>query len=637
MNPKPENEMNQTENPDTVSMDASRQPLPPPFPLDPFRVVLMGSEGSGKTCFYAGLAWLGDASRGGDFHEVVGLDERTQAVVNGLRDTLARGSKPPPSHDSLPLHLQVDFRNAHMQLEAEDFAGEDFRAAGMDLPDDNPFAVKIRGAEYLLLFLDIENDVHLSSEATSNRLNAVVNLLARHARDPKLAVILSKSDLKQDGEDGCDNPEKYLKAKQPGFHANLESLGLDTSYFFLAPLGKADLSPDNRPEPQGYEELFGWMVSKRRGILWARWWARWREKHKKFLRWAVALLLLGSAACVAGGVAWYRGNERVKNGDGTSIFAPPSAFDEWANKFIDEIDEELPAIQDFEALDKYSREIDEKQDRCSSETRRRLETSRTDIRNRREDIHVERIQRLEKDLKRCRDAIAEYEMDTKKSNRRSAEVAAVAKRIAASEDAQRRAEIDGTVVVAGKPDTLQQKCDLVAVYPFASKAEAAEAARAVAVGRMFLANDPYDLKIESAAMLENSRSTRLVLTKNGPGTSQEELTEYVDSRNPQWNHEFKLRWKPGDRISLRWQWKAMVGLDETTVGRASFADPWTSLLDILGGCELEPSERRLFHTRAVGIPTARISCKQFPKAKEDLWVFRKYLVPGVYWKDGGKP
>ena len=52
------------------------------------RISLMGSEGSGKTCFFAGLAWLGSAARRSEFG-LVGRNEASQAFVNELRETLA--------------------------------------------------------------------------------------------------------------------------------------------------------------------------------------------------------------------------------------------------------------------------------------------------------------------------------------------------------------------------------------------------------------------------------------------------------------------------------------------------------------------------------------------------------------------
>jgi hypothetical protein len=592
----------------------------------------MGSEGSGKTCFFAGLAWLGDAVRGGDFHNVVGLDNPTQAFLNVLRGQLDSGNKPLSTHETRSLRVQVEFRDQHMELDAEDFAGEEFRAAGVDLPDDDPFAANIRKAEYILMFLDIQKDVDGDPAANTERLNAVANLLARHARNPKLAVILSKADMR-DGARG-DNPGKYLKAALPGFFSCIQALGFDMECFFLASLGKSELSPGNPPEPLGYGELFEWMVGQRHPAWWKR--------HTKAFCWALLLGLVAAGGWM--GIRHHAG-KAVESGLPISVpislGAPEESFDKRANALMGEIAKALPHVTDFNTLQGYLGQIDGLGDKCSNEMAGRLAQTKTAIADRREDIHLERILRLAQEVgsdgrKHCREAIAEYEMDTNRSARRRAEVTAISKRLAADEDAGRRAEIRGAIVVAGNPDTLRRRCDLVEAYPIKADSEKQEAARAVAVARKFLEDAPYDVTIESAKMLVKSRRTRLVFTQRGRAEAAREVeTDYVDARNPAWNKKFQLRWKPGDTISLHWQWEVAKVFAETTIGHASFADPWTSLLDILGGCDLEPSKHRLFHTTTEDIPNVTISCSQFPDPKNDLRLFRKYISPGDYWLEDG--
>ena len=127
---------------------------------------------------------------------------------------------------------------------------------------------------------------------------------------------------------------------------------------------------------------------------------------------------------------------------------------------------------------------------------------------------------------------------------------------------------------------------------------------------------------------------------NATGAFQSWSRSYARGKNgspeveqPPINKKEEFSWKPGDRIQIEWLWSSHWGPNDTTIGKKTFSDPWTSLLDILGGVDLKP-KTGAGHARLDGnTPKATIVCDEFPEPKNDLRLFRKYIVPGTYWQD----
>ena len=65
------------------------------------RVCLLGSEGSGKTCFLAGLAILGEPNRASPL-TVTPTDQVTASYLDELANTLRRQEWPPPTNMTNP-------------------------------------------------------------------------------------------------------------------------------------------------------------------------------------------------------------------------------------------------------------------------------------------------------------------------------------------------------------------------------------------------------------------------------------------------------------------------------------------------------------------------------------------------------
>ena len=622
-------------------MEHTQETSGDPAPESGLRLSLMGSEGSGKTCFFAGLSWLGSAETDSDFG-LVARDEPSQAFVNGLRETLARGELPAPTHRTDGLELDVIFRGSRIGIGVEDFAGEDFRDMGTGLKSGSPLFEKLRGSQYIVLFLDIENDVDRASDMAAERLDAVLNLLSTESLSDgtrKLAVVLTKSDLRGFTGPGATSgaARAFLKSRQPGLFRKMNALGYEKRFFFLASIGRPSL--DGRPpEPFGYENLFSWLVEDLRlqRIL------EWCRRH-----W----LPLAAGALVAVLGAGYAGVRQVQRvhadavlANGTSTWpqrtdalgkASKKVADRAVSAWIEEVRGTIGGVDTLEGLSKIQSRVAGWEGFGSKPVEERRAELERALRGKREDLHLHRMLELEgnRDFPGVRNAISEYFLDKNCSRLRESEVSAIGQRLEAAERSRRRAEIRAIVVESGHPEKLKARCDGVAGFPFPDPVSRKEAERAVAVARLFLADAPYHIEIRSAAGLPSAHRTRLEFSNLGPSSLQQVETEHVKSRNPQWNEKAVFRWKPGDRVKVEWLWSSHWGPADTTIGEKTFADPWTSLLDALGGVDLTP-RTGAGHARLGGnIPSATIVCGEFPNPKNDAALFRKYIAPGTYWQD----
>lgn len=618
------------------------------------RLSLMGSEGSGKTCFFAGLAWLGSAANDTGFG-LIGRNQASQAFVNDLRDTLARNELPPPSHKTDDLALDVLYNGVRIGIDIENFAGEEFRDVGTDLKDDSPLFLKFVESKYLVLFLDIENDVNRDVVENAVRLDAVLNLLSTEKLADgkrKLAVVITKSDLCGFvGRDATSSAaRKYLKTHKSALLEKIERLGYEKQFFFLAPIGRSSLTDGQPPNPFGYETIFNWLVGDLRSERTKSWLTRnWKP-----------LAVAGVALVLATGIVIgkYIGRKRADGILAAPVATPdeiasaldnatPRNKDTYIDDKIDEIEEAIPSVDSLDSLKKSQDKIREFKGKGTSAVESRLSELEQKIRVKREELHVRRIIALKEqgDIAGCRKAISEYHLDTASARLREGEVKEVGMRLYDMERQSMRAKIRGVVVQTGRPDTLKAKCDLIDKYLEHEKNlgqmdanEKDEIAKAVKVARLFLADAPYHVTIRNASGLPSAHHTKLTFSNLGPGHQQSVETALIKSSNPQWNQKEDFRWKPGDRVQIEWHWKSPVwGTVPTIIGKREFTMPWTALLDALCGAkdsvDLNP-ETGAGHARLDGnTPRVTIVCDEFHNPAEDKRLFELYIVPGAYWED----
>ena len=622
------------------------------------RLSLMGSEGSGKTCFFAGLAWLGSAANDTNF-VLNGRNQTSQAFVNDLKDTLARNELPPPSHKTDDLALDVLYNGVRIGIDIENFAGEEFRDVGTDLKDDSHLFSKFIESKYLILFLDIENDVNRDVGKNAVRLDAVLNLLSTEKLADgkrKLAVVLTKSDLCGFVGQGATSSaaRKYLKKHKSALLKKIERLGYEKQFFFLAPIGRSSLADGQPPAPFGYEAIFDWLVGDLRN-----------ERTKSWLtrNW-IPLAIAGVVLFLIGGMFVRTRFERhladrTLDDPGATIEkivwalgkATPDKKDIYIDSKIAEIEEALPSVDSLDGLKRYQDLLGDLKGKGTPAIESRLSAFERKISVKREELHLQRILALkgQGDIPGCRKAIGEYHLDTASARLREGEVKEVGMRLYDLERQNLRAKIRSAVVQPDHLGTLKARCDRIEEYLEHGKNlghmnanEKKEAARAVAIARLFLADAPYHITIKNASGLPSAHHTKLTFCNLGPSHHESVETAILKSRNPQWNKSADFRWKPSDRVQIEWHWKSPVwGAPPTLIGKREFAVPrtmpWMTLLDALSSAkdavDLNP-ETGAGHARLGGnTPRVTIVCDEFPNPAEDKRLFKLYIVPGTYWED----
>lgn len=271
------------------------------------RICILGSEGSGKTCFLAGLAVLGEPNRPTSL-SVMPADQGTARYLDELANTLRRHEWPPPTNMTSVLTIRVGVERSLIEIVVVDYPGEDFREALRTLRYEQIETLyeHYSQADSILLLFDPHTDL-LASGTVSERqierqmahLRAIADIWAeRCAKQPggahshvDVGVVLTK----------CDTVPQLLTPPQAKSYFRTHAVGLDqkirqnadqVKYFALSAIGaQHDGKAPNEPhassdwtlQPFGYDQLFQWIRQRH---------ARRRSRRRRLAMWGTALALL---------------------------------------------------------------------------------------------------------------------------------------------------------------------------------------------------------------------------------------------------------------------------------------------------------------------------------------------------------
>jgi hypothetical protein len=282
-------------NPDVVSSQAP--------PQEGIKVFLIGSQGSGKTCFLGGLALHTEATRQSSF-DVIGLPDAdesdanaSQAFLNEVGITLRSRNWPLGTVRVSMLRYELRYTGFISELTVVDYPGEEMRTAMHSLAPNsiNRFAETLREATHLLVLMDPMVDLRINSDnegldleqekQLDQRLKAPINALLwclsqePEARPPHICLVITKADQIE----GMLDPERgeWLRSKVlTKLKDRLEGLAQDEiDVFAISSVGAVtvvesvdgdgQLSRHTIPgdaqgmmEPLGYERLFDWIFSR---------------------------------------------------------------------------------------------------------------------------------------------------------------------------------------------------------------------------------------------------------------------------------------------------------------------------------------------------------------------------------------
>lgn len=254
------------------------------------RVCLLGSEGSGKTSFLAGLAVLAEPNRATPV-SVYPNDPVTTDYLDGLSRALRSRHWPPPTDRATPLALRIGLDGQVMDIRVMDYPGGKFRSELRKLARDQvqDLYAYCAASDVLLLFFDPARDVRPANDPSRREeqierqqahLKVIAEIWAEHtnqaagepARPLDVAIVLARCDK----EPELISPaaaRRFFRQHAASLDAKIREQADEVAYFPLSVIGpctgnhdeKSDSSPPEELNPTGYEALIGWLLERAGG------------------------------------------------------------------------------------------------------------------------------------------------------------------------------------------------------------------------------------------------------------------------------------------------------------------------------------------------------------------------------------
>ena len=298
-----------------------------------YNVTLIGTEGTGKTCFLAGLAVLGLDPIGKTPFLIFPPDEETKNYLNNLRETLLNGSWMPPTNISTFIGFDVFFKRTKTKLRLQmlDYSGEQFRKVYNELTPEEAeqsFSEHIGRSNVVLLLLDANDLMSISNEEhrrlLSEKIRAQFTAVWKEmGKETDIGVLVTKSDtipeLKNAAakrDHGARAAERFVKKHLGDFKSTLREIAkiegfqgignIDNrkiKFYPVSAVGKTDPETGRptkeRLQPYGYDAIFQWVAER---------------PDRLSFRWTLSLALMilvciGAALGVAG--LLYKGGEVI--------------------------------------------------------------------------------------------------------------------------------------------------------------------------------------------------------------------------------------------------------------------------------------------------------------------------------------
>ncbi|MDR2439363.1 MAG: hypothetical protein LBE12_08350 [Planctomycetaceae bacterium] len=260
-----------------------------------FRVSLIGAEGTGKSCFLAGLAFLGlDPLQA--LLQIDPQDSETEHYLNSLNRAFQNGDFPPPTNITSILNFNLQLpRSPVMNIQTIDYPGEDFRRAIINVTPEQMarFSSHLLESDIVILLIDatdVSSDNNEKQAILHEKLRAglkVAYTVVQHhvktveKRNKKidLCIGMTKCDLMpfyqrivRSSDSGGRIIRQFLNSRWKNFEKNLRDRINDGTniknirYFGLSAIGITD-SETGKPvkgqiKPFGYEPMFRWIAER---------------------------------------------------------------------------------------------------------------------------------------------------------------------------------------------------------------------------------------------------------------------------------------------------------------------------------------------------------------------------------------
>lgn len=274
-----------------------------------FKVVILGSTAAGKSCFIGGLGILGAADRdsGIQVHAKENKDSKGLEYLKRLKTFLNNQEWPPPSHTTEIIDLSVFYHDKIIEITFVDYPGKDFLEELSKLDPEKNLALfnAYNNADFLLVLLDPKIDLNIGNGDSAvlknqalERQEAVLQVIREKmfpknnetsfkagwniVKDklqeripPNIGIVITKKDQMSQIKSSKD-AENLLRTEAPQFYQNLINIGSKLQVFAVSAVGNTEvIQVDGKPvlkpgkviNPEGYEEIFDWIIN-------VRWWVK---------------------------------------------------------------------------------------------------------------------------------------------------------------------------------------------------------------------------------------------------------------------------------------------------------------------------------------------------------------------------
>ena len=240
--------------------------------LHPVRIQMLGESGVGKTCFLAGLALLNEQTSGRSF--VLPTDDKTKAVFDRIRETLAKGRWPSKTSIVEELSFVISQGASQVGVQLNDFAGESFTDSmkrGNATEAADQIKSLVSGADVLMVLLDGAVVDRGEDFAGSSLIQAVFQRMNEEGSgDLDVFVVLTKSDLcKSIAMTTSSDLKQVVETRAPDLARFLQEKLIRTEWIPVSVCGPNAIDDSGSPiysklAPQGYEAIFEQLLRRSR-------------------------------------------------------------------------------------------------------------------------------------------------------------------------------------------------------------------------------------------------------------------------------------------------------------------------------------------------------------------------------------
>jgi len=634
------------------------------------KVAIIGTSGSGKTCFIAAMRWLGECGSNARFISE-GANGDSKNYLDDLHKKVNAGEVPPGT----PKEFKLEFSERYVLSEGKppsqiDFSLRDFKGGDLSALDANsPLLQSWTQCDLLMVLLDIENVQKQGAELQDNLrdLSSVLMRKEMVAHQKRLAIVVTQADKGGFSEErhAPEEAEVFLDENLPVFFERIKKCRFkETKCFLLASIGlEPEIDADGKsrvPEvdgkrewhPFGYEELFDWICAFQNEEAFARFWAWFWAKSRPY---AVVLAILALGGVVWCGVVFHKQHNALLKYEGHSTLEE-KAEATWKMRDKDRIDKVEERIREYNA--EFKKATDDtalrsllsgsktfrKKARISEEQEKRFKEIDIRIADRLEEILFEQIKdAIEHEYyDSARTLIGQYRKDQVISRNYQAEVRSYDNKLVANKRLKEKLEIAYyDVGAAGNTTRMNEKLIKIRDFNYPEGEDKEKAHMAIEAMERLMQGKNFEITQINAYGLEKARVT-YVLMATGVGANKD-LKEYKDegegepvetkevkSKDPQWNDDRMLRtdlsWTPSLSIRVEWRRNPWYKTNKC-IASLTVMDDWLGLLRILQPQAEMRTDDDDFE------PRITIKCKEFPDPAKDLELIKRYVIPGTYWTE----